>query len=253
MLHSQPIEIAVALCLAAAKMLVPAHILLRNNDWSARGIPAEVGKVPQPMSMMILAGKTCLVMGYGEVGRRVAVAMKALGMHVLATRATGTAVATTAEGISVHPAKKLHSLLPRVHVLFICVPSTLETDGMISSVELDLLPKGAVLVNVGRGAVVDEQALYCALSPGGSLMSAGVDVWYNYPANHSEITSTPPSRKCDFSQLDNLVMSPHRGGGVGVKEAEDARLDMIAASLVSAGSVGRVDAMPSRINLEKGY
>ena len=38
-------EIAVALCLAAAKMLVPAHTLLRNNDWSARGIPAEVGKV----------------------------------------------------------------------------------------------------------------------------------------------------------------------------------------------------------------
>jgi hypothetical protein len=78
-------------------------------------------------------------------------------------------------------------------------------------------------------------------------------VWYKYPADHTAIANTPASEKCDFSDLENLVMSPHRGGAVGVPEAEAARLEMIAASLVSAGFAGKVEAMPFRISLASGY
>ena len=99
--------------------------------------------------------------------------MNALGMRVIATRGTGNEVVKTAEGTEVYPAHHMHKLLPLAKVLIVCLPATNETDGLISSVELDLLPKGAVLVNVGRGAVVKEEALQRALKPGGTLLSAG--------------------------------------------------------------------------------
>ena len=159
-------EMAVALCLCAAKNLLPADRLLRKGDWSARGIPAAAGCAPRPMPMLLLSGKTALVLGYGQVGRRVAIAMLALGMRVLATRSSQAEARTTPEGVIVYPARSFHSLLPRAHVVFVCLPSTPDTDNLISSVELDLLPTDAVLVNVGRGAVIDEQALHRALSPG---------------------------------------------------------------------------------------
>ena len=55
----------------------------RRQDWTPRGIPAPPGRRPQPMPMLLLAGKTCLILGFGEVGRRVAASMRALGMKVL--------------------------------------------------------------------------------------------------------------------------------------------------------------------------
>jgi phosphoglycerate dehydrogenase-like enzyme len=203
-------ELAVALCLSAAKLLQPADALLRRNDWSARGIPADPGSAPQPMPMLLLAGKTALVLGFGQVGKRVAAAMMALGMRLIATRATAAHVYTTPEGVTVYPTSALAQLLPCAHVVFVCVPSTPMTDGLLGSKELKLLPEGAVLVNVGRGSVVDEEALESSLRPGGNLLAAGIDVWYNYPADHTQRNSTPPSRRRDFAPLENLVMSPHR-------------------------------------------
>jgi phosphoglycerate dehydrogenase-like enzyme len=117
---------------------------------------------------------------------------------------------------------------------------------LIGERELALLPPDAVLVNVGRGPIVDEAALYHALHEG-TLHAAGLDVWYNYPADEASRSHTPPSAY-PFHELDNVVMSPHRAGGSD--ESEMRRMTHLAALLNAAA---RGDEMPNRVDLQAGY
>uniref|UniRef100_A0A6U6BIL7 D-isomer specific 2-hydroxyacid dehydrogenase NAD-binding domain-containing protein n=2 Tax=Guillardia theta TaxID=55529 RepID=A0A6U6BIL7_GUITH len=250
--HNAPMtaELAVALCLAASKQIFEADRKLRQHDWSSRGIPCE--GVPDPLPMLLLQGKVALVVGYGEVGQRVARIMSAFGMEVLATRASLSRVARDKHAV-VHPPADLLSLLPRANVVFLCVPLTSGTSKMLGRKELAMLPKGSVLVNVSRGEVVDEDALFEALSQRENLFAAGIDTWYNYPATSKDTQSTPVSTRNDFSKLTNLVMSPHRGGAVGLEETESARLSAIAEALNLAADRSDVRAMPCRVDVERGY
>ena len=193
-------EMAVALMLSAAKFIIPLDRALRDHDWGPRY---------QPNPSVVLEGKTALILGYGAIGQRVAHLCRGLGMQVTATRRNVAASLPDAPG-EVHTPEAMHRLLPQANVLFICLPHTPETRGLIGEAELTLLPAGAILVNVGRGAIVDEAALYHALRDG-TLHAAGLDVWYNYPADEASRSHTPPSAY-PFHELDNVVMSPHRAG-----------------------------------------
>lgn len=227
-------EMALALLLSAAKFIVPIDQRLRANDWSPRYAPSRsIG----------LHGKTALIVGYGQIGRRVGRVCRALEMRVLGTRRIRLEPDDIAE---VHSIVDLPRLLPRSHALIITAPLTPETNGLIGERELALLPHGALLVNVGRGAIVDEAAVYQALKDG-QLAAAGLDVWYNYPRDDDAQTSTPPSQ-FPFHELDNVVMSPHRGGDeVGIDEARMQHL----ADLLNAAARG--EEMPNGVNLEAGY
>jgi phosphoglycerate dehydrogenase-like enzyme len=74
-----------------------------------------------------------------------------------------------------------------------------------------MLPKGSILVNVGRGPIVVAESLYHALRQR-HLRAAGIDVWYNYPPDIDSLRNTPPSNY-NFHELENVVISPHIGGG----------------------------------------
>ena len=226
---------AIALLMAAAKFIVPIDRRLRAHDWTPRYAPSQyIG----------LDGKTTVVLGYGEIGRRVARACHALGMKVLATRRT---IATPSDEVAeIHPPADLPRLLPRADTLIVTLPLTPETKGLLGEAELRLLPRGALLVNIGRGAIVDEAALYAALREG-RLAAAGLDVWYIYPADEASRANTPPS-KFPFEELDNVVMSTHRGGdALDIERLRMAHL----AGLLNAASRG--DPMPNRVDLEVGY
>lgn len=227
-------EMALALLLSAAKFIVPIDQRLRVNDWSPRYAPSRsIG----------LHDKTALIIGYGQIGQRVGRGCHALEMTVLATRRTRIERDDVAE---VHPMSDLLQLLPRSHVLIITAPLTPETKGLIGEQELALLPHGAILINVGRGTIVAEAALYRALKDG-QLAAAGLDVWYTYPRDEAAQTNTPPSR-FPFHELDNVVLSPHRGGDeVGI---DVARMQHLAGLLNAAA---RGEGMPNRVNLADGY
>jgi phosphoglycerate dehydrogenase-like enzyme len=227
-------EMAITLMLAAAKFIVPMDRALRTHDWTPR--------YHRPSPTILLEGKTALILGYGAIGQRVAHLCRALGMKVMATRRR--VVTPSPDGI--YPSDALHRLLPEANVLIICLPHTPETTGLIGEEELALLPLGAVLVNVGRGPIVDEAALYYALREG-TLHSAGLDVWYNYPSAEAARSRTPPSAY-PFHELENVVMSPHRAGGSD--ESEMRRMTYLAALLNAAA---RGDEMPNRVDLQAGY
>jgi phosphoglycerate dehydrogenase-like enzyme len=234
--HNAPptAEMALALLLAAARRLIPSDREFRRHDWTPRY---------QPYPSVLLTGKTALIAGYGEVGRRVGQVLDALGMTVLGTRRTQTDIAN-----GIYPADALYELLPRADVLVIALPATHETEELISERALSLLPQGAIVVNVGRAAVIDQHALYEALKSG-HLHGAGLDVWYHYPPDKASRTDTPPA-DVPFHELDNVVMSPHRAGGGGNPEIEELRMRALANALNQVAEGG---ALPHRVNLDAGY
>lgn len=230
-------ELAVCLLLAAAKSLVPVDRQFRRHDWRSRY---------DGTSMLLLNGKTALVLGMGAIGTRVAAACRALGMDVHAIRKRRDR--PHPPHVTVHSLDALHAVLPRADALLICLPLTPETEGLIGERELDLLPPSCVLVNVARGPIVDEEALYRALSEG-RIAAAGIDVWYRYPPTLEERATTRPSR-FPFHELDNVVMSPHRGGAYRMEELEAQRMRDLAISLNAAV---RGEPIPHPVDLVAGY
>lgn len=228
-------EMAVGLMLAAAKALIPNDRALRRHDWRPRYRSNEG---------MLLTGKTVLVLGYGAVGRQVGKLCRGLGMRILATRRSSSEASDPA----VHPSADLPKLLPQADVLIIALPLTEETRGLLGQPELTLLPRRAILVNVGRGPVVDEAALYAALRDG-DLWAAALDVWYRYPEDVPSRSDTPPSA-FPFEDLDNVVMSPHRAGAGGLEEIERRRMAALA-SLLNAAARG--EPLPNQVDVQMGY
>ncbi|MBE2223372.1 MAG: hydroxyacid dehydrogenase [Anaerolineae bacterium] len=229
-------ETAVTLLLAAAKLTIRYDRSLRRHDWRIRY---------EPSPTLTLEGRTALILGYGAIGQRVARACRALGMDVLATRRSETSI-TTDDYAEIHPSSALPDLLPRTHALIICLPLTAETEGLISKTELNALQPHAILVNVGRGPIVDEQALYDALVDG-TLHAAGLDVWFNYPPDEAARAYTPATN-VPLHELDNIVMSPHRAGLT--RDTDRLRMTHLAA-LLNHAAQGK--PLPNRLDLERGY
>jgi phosphoglycerate dehydrogenase-like enzyme len=227
-------EMAVALMLAAAKSIVPIDHAFRSNDWSPRYKESEAS---------LLDGKRAVILGYGAIGRRIAGACHGLGMHVDGVkREAGTAPERFAR---VHAASELDDVLRGAQVLFVCVPLTPDTRGLIGARELALLADDAIVVNVARGRVIDETALYDELKSG--RLRAGLDVWYLYPQDEAARTTQPPSQ-FPFHELDNVVMTPHIAGHT--RDVEQHRRRELAQLL---NSLTRGAPPPHRVDPQRGY
>jgi phosphoglycerate dehydrogenase-like enzyme len=228
-------ELAVALLMAVAKDVLALDRALRDGDWRPRHAPTRA---------VTLAGRTALVLGYGAIGRRIAHALDALGLHVAAIRRRVREALH--QGIEVHGRDALERLLPRASVVMVALPDTGETRGILGPNELACLPPGAYLVNVGRATLVDEDALYEALRSK-RLAGAGIDVWYRYPEDEDARANTLPSRRA-FHELDNVVLSPHRGGLTAETERLRGRALARLLNAVAAGG-----SVPDVVDVRAGY
>ena len=188
-------ETAAALMLAAARRTVPVDQALRRGDWTVRYARHK---------SIRLCGKTALILGYGAIGRRIAGICEGLGMRVRATRRTPKEERDGA--VEIYFTTWLHRLLPEADVLLIATPLTPETKNMIGAYELSLLPDRATVVNIARGHIIEERALWEELRS--ERIQAGLDVWYNYPRTPEARPYTLPSN-FPMHTLDNVVMSPH--------------------------------------------
>lgn len=224
-------ELALALLFAAAKRVIPFDRELRIGNWELRYAEPE---------SLLLAGKRALLVGHGQIGRRIETALEALGVEV--------SVISRTSALDAHAYSKglLHQILPKVDFLMLAVPLTEATEGMIGAEELALLPDRSILINVSRGKVVDQSALYKALKEN-LLFGAGLDVWYNYPAGEAERTETFPG-DFPFHELENLVLSPHRAGLV--RETEGQRMKELAR-LLNQAAAG--DPLDNLVDTDLGY
>ncbi len=150
-----------------------------------------------------LQGRVLGILGYGRIGRALAVRAAAFGMQVRAVTARPARVPPLTEAV---PPDRLAEAASQYDYLVVACPLTAATRGIVDARVLRAMQPEAVLINVGRGPVVDEQALFRALT-GGEIGGAVLDVWYRYPTP-GDGSRVRPSRY-DFESLPNIWMTPH--------------------------------------------
>ncbi len=154
-----------------------------------------------------LHGKHLGILGYGRIGKEVARRARAFGMHVSACTRTpgpGDGLAHEVHGLAFWP-----QLLAQSDFLIITPPLNAQTRGFVDAAAFARMKSTAVLVNVARGPIVEEQALFEALRDrriGGAI----IDTWYNYPTQGVDQAVAPAT--LPFRELDNILMTPHGSG-----------------------------------------
>jgi phosphoglycerate dehydrogenase-like enzyme len=151
-------------------------------------------------------GRTIGIIGYGRIGREVA--ERAAGLKCRVFAANRSPVADPAPAEAVYPLAEIDRMLPPCDTVLIACALAPETKGLIDARRLTLMKPGALLINVARAAIVDEDALYLALKDG-HLGGAALDVWWQYP------TTAEPERRGSrhpFHELPNVIVTPHNSG-----------------------------------------
>ena len=152
-----------------------------------------------------LYGQTLALIGYGRIGQEVARRAHAFGMSVLACSRTPRA----GDGFvnEVRPMRVLNTVLAEADFIVLALPLDASTTNLIDERRIAKMKPAAYIVNVARGALINENALYEACRDR-RIGGAAIDTWYRYPANGriGEPSSLP------FRELDNVIMTPHGSG-----------------------------------------
>lgn len=190
-------DLTFALLLATARRIIEAEKSVRSGDWKSWS--------PMGMAGQQVGGATLGIIGMGRIGEAVARRGQGFGMNVLYHNRTRRSLEDVKYA-------ELDDLLQNSDFVVILTPLTEETKGMISERELSLMKDTACLINVARGGIVDEQALYEALKSE-KIWGAGLDVFEKEPVplDHPLLT------------LPNVTVLPHIGSA-----AIQTRLAMMA-------------------------
>ncbi|MCK5237952.1 MAG: hypothetical protein KAR33_00300 [Candidatus Thorarchaeota archaeon] len=228
---------AVALLLSLMNKIVPHHNWMVEGHWRrgdsfAKSTPLRWREVG--------------LLGYGAVNRNVYSFLSGfdLSFHILKRSWSEN------EELPI-PAKryspdKLEEFLKAVNILLVAVPETEETEGLIGANELGLLGKDGFLVNMSRGSVIEQDALFEALKSK-RIAGAAIDVWYDYrPEEDTDGRKYPYSRP--FHELDNIIISPHRGAS----PMDDLHRWNEVVENISRYADNRTDFL-NQVDLERGY
>lgn len=198
-----------ALLLGIMRKLVPGHVGTVSADYQSLDIvPIRTSERTIAFNWLgfpdlrQLFGKTIGLVGLGDIGLEVARRARAFDMEVLYTkRSPMPAEYDAMVGVRYAP---LPELLEQADVVSLHSPHTDTTEGIISSAALALMKNTAILINTARGGLVDERALVDALRTG-KIAAAGLDCFVDepLPTGHALL------------DLDNVLLSPHAGGGTG--------------------------------------
>ncbi|MBT3369573.1 MAG: phosphoglycerate dehydrogenase [Rhodospirillaceae bacterium] len=179
-----------------------------------------------------LFGKTIGIVGYGHIGAEVARRANAFGMRCIAVTRTSRPAPEPLEWLGAMQA--LDRLLNESDYVLLALPLADDTHGLIDAKRFARMKPDGVIINVGRGLVIDEGALYAALDErriGGAI----IDVWYNYPSD--EVENPAPSRY-PFQELDNIIMTPHSSS-----HSEAARLRRWTSIAANVDRLARGEAL----------
>jgi D-3-phosphoglycerate dehydrogenase len=212
-------EQALFMMLMLAKRANELHALVRDGHWSTR-----LGKLP-----FDLFGKTVLIVGFGRIGTRTAKRCDAMEMNVVVYDPYKPAAEIRSAGYEA--VTNLDTALARADFVSVHCPKTPETIGMFNATRLKRMKPSAYLINTARGGIIEEAALYDALTSG-RLAGAGLDVF----------AQEPPAVPNPLFDLPNVIIAPHVAG-VTV-EAVDRMSEQTARNILSA-----LDGAPIRDNV----
>jgi D-3-phosphoglycerate dehydrogenase len=201
--------------LALAKQALRHDWAVRQNNWEIRNRFETVD----------LMGRRVLVLGYGRIGREVAKRCAAFDMQVSVYDPYVQANVIEAGGYRSVP--DFAAVLPETDILTVHMPLADESRHLIGAAELAALPAHALVINCARGGIIDEDALYEALTSGG-IAGAGIDVFEQEP---------PPDNHPLFG-LDNVLLSPHTAG---MSQEAAIRMAISTVRNALAGIDGKLD------------
>lgn len=211
--------------LAAAVMLRRGFLeqdrALRSGVWASSVYDDTIAQPPS------LHGARIGFIGFGHIGQQSWKLLRAMGCEGAAV--TGSGRVPDGTGLSwAGDVSRLDDLARASEVLVVSAPLTRQTTGMIGRNQLSALGPDGVLINVGRGPLIDENALYDALLTG-RVAAAAIDVWYRYPdaANRAGAVCAPS--ELPFAELPNVLMTPHASGVTA--DTFKGRSDDIAANI----------------------
>jgi phosphoglycerate dehydrogenase-like enzyme len=201
-------EFSWALLLSAAKRVVELHVSLREQKWTLRRTLDEGSEIT------VLRGRVLGILGFGGIGQAVATIAKGFGIQVSAfsrkKRASrGVRVFTGREGLT--------DLLKRSDAVVLALPLTSQTARIINAERLSEMKKDGILVNVARGELVDEKAMYDHLAANPNFRYA-TDVWW-YRENRESLKTDYP-----FLSLPNFIGTPHVSGPSGLATGRPVKL-----------------------------
>jgi phosphoglycerate dehydrogenase-like enzyme len=212
-------EYVIGAMLAFTRSFSRIDASLRRGAWESQWAVGSTAPPPWPE----LAGKTLGILGYGRIGQALARRARAFDMDVCAIRRD--VASSQGDGLAfVGGPDMLDDVLRRADYLAVTLSLNEHTRGLLREREVALLKPNAVLVNVARAEIIDEDALYRALQER-RIAGAALDVWYRYP---KEPGTTFPARR-PFHELPNVLMTPHVSGWTeGMLEA---RAKLIAENI----------------------
>ena len=187
--YAEPMaEHVVAMALSAAKRLAAEHKLMIAGEFN------------QFVTTKKIAGATCGILGYGETGREVARLMRALGMTIQAVNRSGR----TDEDVDfIGTLDDVDRVLTAADILVITLALTRKTEGLLRAAQLRRMKPDAILINVARGEIVDEDDLFAHLEDNPEF-TACLEAWWIEPVRHGRFETRHP-----FLDLPNVIASPH--------------------------------------------
>ncbi len=188
-----------------------------------------------------LRGKVVSVLGYGKIGKQVCAFLRPFGCRLMVFRLhLGKDGEEEAE---INFSSDLAKVLPQADYIVVTLPLTSSTKGLLGEKEFALMKNSACLINVGRGPVIDQEALYKALSER-RIRAAAIDVWYDDFVKEANMVTY--SAKYPFEELDNIILSPYRAALVEGAPHLDDVIKNLRLFATTRGVINVVD-------LEQGY
>ena len=182
-------DLTFLLILASARQLTANQKFLRAGHWTSTQQPTQIGKT--------VHGTTLGIIGFGEIGQAVARRAKGFNMNVIYHGPRRKPAAEERVGATYF--KTLEDMLATADIVSLHCPLTEQTKHIINAQTLSAMKSDAVLVNTGRGALIDEAAFVDAMKAG-HLSGAGLDVFEHEPDMHPGLL-----------ELDNITLTPHIG------------------------------------------
>ncbi|MHA2386997.1 MAG: 2-hydroxyacid dehydrogenase [Candidatus Thorarchaeota archaeon] len=192
-------EYATMLLLSAAKHIITSDKTLRKGDWTYGW--------GSPNPNVEIRNKICLIIGLGNIGSEIAKRLKGFDLTLKAVSRTGTSSNLHLVD-NIASLEKMKTFVQEADFIILSLPLTDMSREMINEEVISWMKSTAILVNISRGEIVDEGALFQALKEK-RIQAAGLDVWWNYP-QWGEPEMKMPSLNHPYHELDNVVMSPHR-------------------------------------------